>query len=489
MLQAKFKKIKMLICGLVGMLALSMVQLPAVHATDSCFEAVGDIVDYDHGNTLYAKLKATCDMELHSIAISFADTESFEGIDEEVPESIHSQISGIEISDNHLHLEWNIDGSAPSANVAADEVLFSMPYHVSISTIAFKRNMPITIDYAEYSVGGEMRTEENVNLDAMLIVTHDDKEVLMITGIEKQEISYNGEPIVLVGDLVVEDNPANITADDLEVKYYDAVSLVDQPSEPGDYTVRYSYEDDDYVALLEVPFTIKDYEIISTDIWSGHGEVSAPHFIDAGSDLHVDITPADGYEVMWVESNGTDVTDLLNEDGSLDFEDVTEDTEVVVAFRLFYLVTDGDGGEHTLGNGEDLAFVVDKEPTYTGGNVTIMVDGQYIDLDTDSLVEPEAQTITLLGGYLDTLEPGEHSVEILFFDTEDGVPGVARATFVVVEGEENENENGDSVTVPDTGASTAGASGAEVASVAAVFSGMVIAMALLITKKLLKRGA
>ncbi len=484
MFKIKIKKTKMLISVLVGVLALSMVQLPAVHAADSCFEAVGDTVDYDHGDTLYAKLKATCDMELHSIAISFADTESFEGIEEEIPESVHSQISGVEISDDHLHLEWNIDESAPYVNVAAGEDLFSMPYHVSISTTAFKRNMPITIDYAEYSIGGEMRTEENLNLDTMLIVTHDDKEVLMITGIEKQEISYSGGPIALVGDLVVEDNPANITADDLEVEYYDAVSLVDEPSEPGDYTVRYSYEDDDYVALFEVPFTIKAYEIINTHIWSGHGEVSAPHFVDEGDDLHVEITPADGYEIMWVEYNGNDVTDSLNEDNSLDITGLDENAEIVVAFRRFYLVTDGDGGEHTLGSGENLAFMVDKDPTsYTEGEVTIKVDDLYIDLETDSVVEPEEQTVTLLGGYLDTLEPGEHSVEIYFFDT--GVAGIARATFVIV-GEDEEDEV---VPVPDTGAFTAEAAGAEVINIVAVISGIVIVTMLAVVKMFLKKKA
>ncbi len=93
---------------------------------------------------------------------------------------------------------------------------------------------------------------------------------------------------------------------------------------------------------------------------------------------------ADGYEIMWVDSNDTDVTELLNADNSLDLEDVTENIEVVVAFRPYYLVTDGDGGEYTLGSGENLAFVVDKDPTsYTDGNATIAVDGKYIDLETD----------------------------------------------------------------------------------------------------------
>ena len=112
---------------------------------------------------------------------------------------------------------------------------------------------------------------------------------------------------------------------------------------------------------LRVPFTIKDYITVDVGIWSGHGEISAPTYVDVGDDLHVDIVPEDGYEVVWVEYNGEDVTDLLNDDYSLDLVSVNENADIVVAFRPFYLVTDGDGGEHEISSGKDLAFVVDKD--------------------------------------------------------------------------------------------------------------------------------
>ncbi len=484
MVWANIKKTKLLICGLAGVLTMSMVQLPTAHAADSCFEAVGDTVDYDHGNTLHAKVKSTCEMELHSIIISFADTEKFEGIEELTPESTHSQINEIEISDDHLRLQWNIDESASYANVLSGEELFSMSYSVPLNTTVFKRNMPITIEYAEYKIGDEIRTEENVNLDAMLIVTHDGKEVVMVTGIEKQEVSYNGGPISLTGDLIIEDNPADITADKLTIKYYNAVALINDPSEPGDYVAVYSYEDGDYAASLKVPFTIKDYITTSLNIWSGHGEISAPAYIDKYNDFHVDIVPEDGYEVMWVTYNDYDVTEFLNDDYSLDVTGADEDAEIIVAFRPFYLVTDGDGGKYTKGSKNNLAFIVDKNPaSYTSGMASIMVDDEYVDLDNDSIIEPATQSFTLLGNYLETLEPGVHRIELYFFDSD--VAGIARATFTVVEAAEDESET---VPAPETGMFTIETSGAEATSIITILSGITIAIILIIVKRYSKNS-
>ncbi|MBR1795847.1 hypothetical protein IJ765_01115 [Candidatus Saccharibacteria bacterium] len=193
-----------------------------------------------------------------------------------------------------------------------------------------------------------------------------------------------------------------------------------------------------------------------------------------------------------MEYNGEDVTDLLNDDYSLDLVSVNENADIVVAFRPFYLVTDGDGGEHEISSGKDLAFVVDKDPTsYTSGDVTIMVDGQYIDLRYDSVVEPEIQTTTLLSSYLDTLAIGEHEIEIYFFDIP-GLTGIARATFTVVEAEdETEDDSEDeAMAVPSTGAFTAGVDGAEATdAMTMILGGIVAAVLLFAIKKSAKRQA
>ena len=450
MRHAKIKNLisKAFILIFAAILTAAHLPVPKVSAADSCFEGVDDTVDYDHGNTLNAKIKATCNMELHSIKISFTGTKNITGIEALAPESIHPQIDDIEISDDDLHLQWKADGSATYANISSGENLFSMAYHVPINTSAFKRNMPITIDYAQYKIGDEIRTEENVNLDSVLTVTHGGKTVLMVAGVEKQEVSYTGGPIVLTGDLNVEENPAGITADDLQVTYYNTTGRIDQPSEPGDYYALYYYEDSNYIAPLRTPFTIRDYSTVSLEVLYGHGEISAPQYVDVGEDLHVDIEPSDGYEIFWVDYNRRDVTDLLNEDGSLDLTNITSDVEIEVAFRPVYDVTKGDGAEHIIGKEDNLDFVIDKEPdSYNDGIMTMMVDDNYIDMENDVVVNPAAQTITLLSKYLDTLEPGEHQLEIFFFDTD--IHGVARATFITSEEEED-----DPILIPDTGANT-----------------------------------
>lgn len=208
---------------------------------------------------------------------------------------------------------------------------------------------------------------------------------------------------------------------------------------------------------------------------SGHGQISAPNYVDKGSDFRVDITPESGYEVLWVEYNGKDVTDLLNEDNSLDIKAVNENAEIAVVFRPFYRVISGDGGKYTKGSGDELNFVVDKDPeSYTEGMVVIAVDDQYVDLDNDSIVDPEAQTITLLGNYLETLEVGEHNIEIYFFDT--SMHGVARATFLVEESEEE-------VIVPDTGRSTSETNASEVMALPAMIAACLVLGLITVRKK------
>lgn len=491
MFLTKIKRAKSLIstCGLAVVLALSQVPLPSAHAAESCFEGVDDTADYDGGDMLYAKVRATCDMELYYMDISFTGTDGILGISEHIPMAEHAQMSEITRSDDYLRIWWNDDENEPDTrdgrpyvDVSSGENLFYMAYNIGISTNVFKRNLPITINSARYKIGDEMRTEENVSLDSILTVTHDGKDVIMVTGIEAQEVSYTGQPVVLEGNLAVEENAGNITAEDLSVVYYNSISRVDQPTEPGDYEVNYYYDEGNYLASLKIPFTIKDYVTIDTSIWAGQGTISAPHYVDMGGSAHIEITPADGSEILWVEQDGVDVTDLLDADNSLYLENLTSDTEIEAAFRPFYQVTDGDGGEYIQGSGSNLAFMIDKDSSsYYSGIVVVVIDGESIDMNTDALVEPEAQTVSLLSDYLDTLDLGEHKIEIHIFDT---IPnGIARATFTVVEAEEEEETAEDgTITVPDTGTSTSGLAGAEASVIAASLTGSLVAVIFLAVK-------
>ena len=500
MLQVK-RQIKIIACGILGALMLSMVQLPMAYAEDSCLIATSyqEIIWDDplHTDAFYARVGSACEIKLYDMDISFTDIDGVEGL---IP--LHSDnndsLSNVEDIRRELRMTWSgsedeqegVDYVEFSPESGDD--LFGYWYVVPMPSLnppaTFKRNLPITINSAHYEVNGEMKEVKNLVFNTVLVKAPDgNKETLMISGVEKQDITYTGQPVVLAGELTVEENDDNITAEDLTEQYYiyDDSDLsftpIERPTDPGKfYLVEYNFENDNYRASRRVPFTIKDYITTDLDIWSGHGEVSAPAYVDKGGDFRVDIVPADGYEVMWVKYNDEDVTDLLNDDYSLDITGANENAEIVVAFRPFYLVTDGNAGEYTKGSKDDLAFVVDKNPaSYTSGMVTIMVDGEYVDLDNDSIVEPETQTIMLVGDYLETLGLGEHKVEIYFFDSD--VAGIARASFTVVEAEV--------IAAPETGESTSKAGGAEMTSVVAVIGGVVIAGVFALLKYVARRMA
>ena len=460
-------------------LALASVNTPKASATDSCLIATShqEIVWNDplHTDAYYVRVGSTCNIKLYDMDISFTDIDGVEGL---IP--LHSDnnddLTNVRDISRELRMTWSgsedeqegVDYVEFSPEDSGDD-LFGFWYIVPMASLnppaTFKRNLPITINSAHYEVDGEMKEVTNLVFDSVLTKTPDsEKDILMISGIEKQAVTYTDQPVSLEGELRVEENDDNITAEDLTEQYYvyDDSDLsftpIERPTNPGEfYLVEYNFENDKYRASLRVPFTIKEYVNVRVDLQGGEGAISAPAYVDLGGDAHIELLPSEGFEVLWVKQNGVDVTDQLNEDNSLDIEGLTEDVEVVAAYRPFYLVTEGDGGEYVKGSKNNLDFVVDKNPaSYTSGMVTIAVDGEYIDLRSDSEVEPEAKTFTLLGDYLETLSLGEHNLEIFFFDTDRN--GIARARFTVVEATEETSSDDTSteVSAPNTGRFTSG---------------------------------
>jgi len=462
-----FYRLGMVNLAIILMSALSLVPVSGrAFATgesiEDCFEADNPVYYLDDPyRSAYVMLafKATCSMKLHYMDISFSGTEDVKGLDASHATVWHDQISSYSIDgDKELHVIWNDDEDDPDTvdgrpyiDVEPNELLFGYWYAPLDDTTVFKQNMPITINEVHYDTGDGVKTAKNIVLNPTITVTPDEnKDVLRISGVEKQDVTYTDHPVVLEGELTVEENNDGITAEDLTEQYYEydnyteEYTPIERPTNPGSYMVEYSFENDNYRASLKVPFTIKEYVTVSTEIYSGHGEVSAPLYVDDGGDLHVDITPAAGYETIWVIYNYDDVTELLNEDGSLDIEGVNENVEIIVTFRPVYEVIEGDGSKYTLGSGDTLTFKVDKDPdSYTEGVVIVGIDDNYLSVGDDCIVDPESQTFTFSNEVLETLSLGEHKVEIYFFDTE--VHGVARASFTVVEPEEEEVP-----AVPDT---------------------------------------
>lgn len=497
-------KIKLFLYGVIATLTLSLAHLPTTSAVEGCFAAENAFNDWSdpyRSGGIMIPVIATCDMKLYSMDISFNDAENVDGLKPSHSSAWHTEIhtyteKGVRViwsGDDDDDDDDSQDVSKPYIDVEADESLFGYWYDIPTETTTFKHNMPVTINSAKYEINGEIKTVENLVLDAIATVTPNlDKDVLMISGVENQDVSYTGQPVALEEDLAVEDNDDDISVDDLNTQFYKvdkesgAKTPIDRPTDPGTYMVEYSFENDNYRASLKVSFAIKEYVVVEVEVLSGHGQISAPHYVDKGSDFRVDITPESGYEVLWVEYNGKDVTDLLNEDNSLDIKAVNENAEIAVAFRPFYRVISGDGGKYTKGSGDELNFVVDKDPeSYDEGIVVIAVDDQYVDLDNDSIVDPEAQTITLLGNYLETLEVGEHNIEIYFFDT--SMHGVARATFTVVETADDDDDDEEEIVVPDTGRSTSETNASEVMALPTMIAACLVLGLIAIRKKDKKR--
>ena len=102
--------------------------------------------------------------------------------------------------------------------------------------------------------------KDDVNIDSFAEKNFEiiAKEVLDISGIDNQTVTYTGEPVVLEGTLAVGENTDNITVNDLTTTWYDEdmLSEIDQPIDAGAYVVAYSYNGENYQGTLLVNFTI-----------------------------------------------------------------------------------------------------------------------------------------------------------------------------------------------------------------------------------------
>ena len=85
-----------------------------------------------------------------------------------------------------------------------------------------------------------------------------DKKELIISGVsDNQEITYTGEPVILGGTLIVEENTDGITEWDLDVTWYDENGgVITRPTAVGNYKVVYSYENINYRGSLVIHFSI-----------------------------------------------------------------------------------------------------------------------------------------------------------------------------------------------------------------------------------------
>ena len=212
------------------------------------------------------------------------------------------------------------------------------------------------------------------------------------------------------------------------------LAIVDEGNEVGK-----RIEDVTMDAYIIAGHDINVYKYIT-----GNGALDVPSVITGGADVEVGIVSDPGYELVYLELDGQEVTDQI-ENGVYKTIAGTESLTFYATFLRVYNVTEGDGGEHIAGSDEALSFKVDNDVTEFCGQGLLIIDGEYINMVDNCLVDAESQIIILSASLLNTLEIGEHTFEAFFSTPENGS---AKATFKIIE--EN-NDEGEYPLAPDTG--------------------------------------
>ena len=210
----------------------------------------------------------------------------------------------------------------------------------------------------------------------------------------------------------------------------------------------------------------------------GNGTLDVPSIVIGGTDVEVGIVPEPGNELVYLELNGQEVTDQI-QDNIFRVTPGTESLTFNANFLRVYPVLEGDGGEYIIGSEEPLAFKIDNDVTAFCDTGLLMIDGEYQDMRTDCEVDPDNQIITLPASLLNTLALGEHSFEAYFSEPE---PGSAKASFKIVEESDDEEED---ISVPDTGVFTGEGGSAELANIfmaAVALAGIVVVAGVLMKR-------
>lgn len=169
-----------------------------------------------------------------------------------------------------------------------------------------------TVDPSEYTVEYDdnvnvgtatvtVSANDGANISSYAVKEFDitDKNILEISGIENQSVTYTGNPVELAGNLTVSENTDGITANDVVATYYDEDGAeIERPIDAGLYTVVYSHESANYKGSLSVEFEIKKAESPVP------AEMTAGLVADTGSQLNeIEGDRTDGF--YWVDDTAT----------------------------------------------------------------------------------------------------------------------------------------------------------------------------------------
>ena len=405
-IKKKDKFLRMIMCFMVAIIALSNVYIPKASATESYFTAEGgtlelDNTDPDH-RTIRVKLKAAREMTIHYLEGYFTPVEDDEELEYGFGDisAVFPGMGGNSCSLNDGWFYWSAEEymdpsiSSEGIHVQAGDAVFEVAYDVKAGVEVMKRNMPVTLKLALIDEGTETGKEiRDITMDAYVRAGHD----------------------------------------------------------------------------------LSVYKYIT-----GNGNLDVPNIVVGGTDVEVGIVPEPGNELVYLELDGQEVTDQI-QDNVFRVTPGTESLTFYATFLRVYPVLEGDGGEHIIGSEEPLVFKIDNDVTTFCGTGNLIIDGEYHDMRTDCEVDPDNQTITLPASFLNTLALGEHSFEAYFSEPESGS---AKASFKIVEPKTDDEE--EDTVVPNTGAFTSEGSSAEITNdflVITMIVGVVVATGVLMKKE------
>ena len=251
------------------------------------------------------------------------------------------------------------------------------------------------------------------------------------------------------------------------------LAIIDEGSETGKEIRNITMD-----AYVRAGHDLSVYKYIT-----GNGDLDVPSIVVGGTDVEVRIVPEPGNELVYLELNGQEVTDQI-QDNIFRVTPGTESLTFYATFRRVYEVLEGDGAEHVIGSDEPLAFKIDNDVTTFCGTGNLIIDGEYQDMRTYCTVDPDNQTIILPASFLNTLTLGEHSFEAYFTEPDSGS---AKASFKIVEPKSDDDDDDDEdIVVPNTGTFTSEGGSAKIAG--GIISSVVI-ISIVIAKWFLIRKA
>ena len=166
-IKKKDKFLRIIVCFVVAVLALSNVYIPKASATGSYFTADGgtlelDNTDTDH-RTIWVKLKAAREMTIHYLEGYFTPVENDEELEYGFGDisAVFPGMGGNSCSLSDGWFYWSAEEymdpsvSSEGIHVQAGDAVFEVAYDVKAGVEVMKRNMPVTLDLAVIDDGAE----------------------------------------------------------------------------------------------------------------------------------------------------------------------------------------------------------------------------------------------------------------------------------------------------------------------------------------------